>query len=284
MPSIHKTKVCATCGKAEGPHWARHWKDYHPGTEVTELLPGQAPTHPLDSNWLYLISDTKVQEVFIKAANKDVLPPFQNIIQEDTSLLNLGLSEPMQQYPEANDQSQWFVQQDQIQVLEEQKEQAEDDMDYSSTPTQDLFKMAECILQAIQERLGAKQRALRDRLTYAIKISESLKERHMRSIYIPQSGYHPSMTRVLNIEQVDTSFPRVGVISFQSGTKTLITPESRQLMDNIIKEQTRVRTQTKELERAIEAVRLISLPADLTLNNCHADIKLAECHLSKRQR
>jgi len=26
MPNKRSIKVCATCGKAEGKHWARHWK------------------------------------------------------------------------------------------------------------------------------------------------------------------------------------------------------------------------------------------------------------------
>jgi len=30
MPNTYKTKVCGTCGKAEGKHWARHWKQQHP--------------------------------------------------------------------------------------------------------------------------------------------------------------------------------------------------------------------------------------------------------------
>ena len=61
-------------------------------------------------------------------------------------------------------------------------------------------------------------------------------------------------------------------------------PESRQLMARIIKEQDRVRAQTKELECAIKCVRVISLPTDLSLNNCQADVHLATDQLSKRQR
>ncbi len=61
-------------------------------------------------------------------------------------------------------------------------------------------------------------------------------------------------------------------------------PESRQLMARIIKEQERVRAQTKELDSAIKGLRVISLPTDLSLNNCHADVHLAEGQLSKRQR
>ena len=51
--------------------------------------------------------------------------------------------------------------------------QEEDDMDYSSTPTQDLFKIAERTLQAIKERLLAKQSALGDHLNSALKNAHS---------------------------------------------------------------------------------------------------------------
>ena len=45
-----------------------------------------------------------------------------------------------------------------------------------------------------------------------------------------------------------------------------------------------VKTHTNELECAIKCLRVISLPTDLTLNNCQADVKLAKDKLSKRQR
>ena len=66
MPKIRKLKVCATCGKAEGQHWADHWKKRHPSIEPRELLPVEAPTHPLDSNWIYLIKDETTREQFLK--------------------------------------------------------------------------------------------------------------------------------------------------------------------------------------------------------------------------
>ena len=44
-------------------------------------------------------------------------------------------------------------------------------MDFSSTPTQDLFSIAEKTLQEIKERLVAKQKALNDRLTYVLDTS-----------------------------------------------------------------------------------------------------------------
>ena len=62
MPNIRKLKICAICGKAEGQHWAEHWKKRHTSIEPRELLPGEAPTHPLDSNWIYLIKDETTRE------------------------------------------------------------------------------------------------------------------------------------------------------------------------------------------------------------------------------
>lgn len=105
--------------------------------------------------------------------NKEVLPPTEDINQEDTSIFNLVDPEAMQDHQEANDQSEQLLHQDQMQVLDEEQEQAEDDLDYSSTPTQDLFKIAERTLQAIQERLVAKQSALGHRLTAALDSAES---------------------------------------------------------------------------------------------------------------
>lgn len=139
---------------------------------IKELVPGQAPTQPLDINWLYLIKDKETRKLFMDG-NKEVLPQTEDINQEDTHILNLGLPEAMQDHPEAHDQSDQILQQDQMQVLDEKQEQAEDDLDYSSTPTQDLFKIAERSLQAIQERLVAKQSALGDRLTAALNSAES---------------------------------------------------------------------------------------------------------------
>jgi predicted alpha/beta hydrolase family esterase len=72
MPKTYKTKVCSTCGKAEGKHWARHWKLRHPSEEINELLPGEDPSHPYDENWVYLIKDQKVKKLF-KNGYKEIL-------------------------------------------------------------------------------------------------------------------------------------------------------------------------------------------------------------------
>ena len=115
MPNTYKTKVCATCGKAEGKHWARHWKQQHPSEMINELVHGQAPTQPLDINWLYLIKDKEARKLFMDG-NKEVLPQTEDINQEDTPILNLGLPEARQDHPEAHDQSDQILQQDQMQV------------------------------------------------------------------------------------------------------------------------------------------------------------------------
>ncbi len=75
MPKTCKTKVCATCGKAEANNWARHWKLHHPSEVINELVPGEAPSHPYDENWVYLIKDPKVKELFRNS--------FKEVLQQD---------------------------------------------------------------------------------------------------------------------------------------------------------------------------------------------------------
>ena len=75
MPKTYQTKVCATCGKAEGKNWARHWKLRHPSEVINELVPGEAPSHPYDENWVYLIKDPKVKELFRNS--------FKEVLQQD---------------------------------------------------------------------------------------------------------------------------------------------------------------------------------------------------------
>jgi hypothetical protein len=96
--------------------------------------------------------------------------------------------------------------------------------------------MAERTLQEIQERLVAKQKALDDRLTNALKNAKSSEEAHVRRIYLAKAGCHLSMTRVLSFDQVATSFDTWGIPIVQCTTKESMTPESRRLMDSIIKE------------------------------------------------
>ena len=47
MPGLHRVKLFAICGKADGKNWVQHWTNNHPGSEMKELLPGETPSHPL---------------------------------------------------------------------------------------------------------------------------------------------------------------------------------------------------------------------------------------------
>ena len=76
MPKTYKTKVCSTCGKAEGKHWARHWKLRHPSEVINELVPGEAPSHPYDENLVYLIKDKRVKELYTNG--------YKEILQQET--------------------------------------------------------------------------------------------------------------------------------------------------------------------------------------------------------
>ena len=86
---------------------------------MKELVPGQAPTQPLDINWLYLIKDKGTRKLFMDGS-KEVLPQIEDINQEDTPILNLGLLKAMQDHPEGHDQSDQILQHDQMQVLDEE--------------------------------------------------------------------------------------------------------------------------------------------------------------------
>ena len=97
---------------------------------------------------------------------------------------------------------------------EEEQEGYGDILDFSSIPSQQLFNMAEKTLLAIQERLFAKERAVRDRLTRALNTAESTQEVLVRQVYKSQGGCHLSMSRVLHSEQVDHTFPNNAVESF----------------------------------------------------------------------
>jgi hypothetical protein len=94
MPKTYLTKVCATCGKAEVKNWARHWKLRHPSEVINELVPGEAPSHPYDENWVYLIKDPKVKKLFrnsFKEVHSQVVPPAkisETTIEEATKLFD----------------------------------------------------------------------------------------------------------------------------------------------------------------------------------------------------
>ena len=74
MPKAYKTKVCAICGKSEDAHWARHWKNQHPLSDIRELTPEEVPSDPYDESWLYLIKPLSLREVHESAAKIENVP------------------------------------------------------------------------------------------------------------------------------------------------------------------------------------------------------------------
>ena len=47
--------------------------------EIKELFPGEAPSHPFDDNWVYLIKNKKLKELF-KNGQKQ-FPPQEPFIE-----------------------------------------------------------------------------------------------------------------------------------------------------------------------------------------------------------
>ena len=97
MPTNHKIKVCSYCGKSEGKNWARHWNQQHPSEEIKELAPGQAPNTPFDENWLYIINDKTVQELFkTRARDTTTITPTQTINNQDQEEIKANDTQMMQ--------------------------------------------------------------------------------------------------------------------------------------------------------------------------------------------
>jgi hypothetical protein len=48
----------------EKSNWNRHWKNLHSMAEPRELLPGESPVNPIDVNWVFLIKDLKIRNLF----------------------------------------------------------------------------------------------------------------------------------------------------------------------------------------------------------------------------
>jgi len=79
MPKSYRNKVCSICGKSEGMHWARHWKNQHPTAAIKELVPGDVPLNPFDESWLYLIKPLSIRELYMTPAKIEEVPPIEVI-------------------------------------------------------------------------------------------------------------------------------------------------------------------------------------------------------------
>ena len=76
MPNNHSNKVCAVCGRVQGPHWVRHWSNNHPGA-IPHVLPlGGVPTEPFKEDWLKDIEPSSLRDEYMNAAKiLDEVPP-----------------------------------------------------------------------------------------------------------------------------------------------------------------------------------------------------------------
>ena len=106
MPKAYKTKVCAICGKSEDAHWARHWKNQHPLSDIRELTPGEVPSDPYDESWLYLIKPLRLREVHESAAKIEESPQTDNDISNSaTATIPEGRSQSPTKYIEIDVES-----------------------------------------------------------------------------------------------------------------------------------------------------------------------------------
>jgi hypothetical protein len=136
MPKAYKTKVCAICGKSKDAHWARHWKNQHPLSDIRELTPGEVPSDPYDESWLYLIKLLSLRKVHESAAKIEEVP--QADVDKSINVPALtpeGHSQSPTKYIEIDVESD-----DQEESKHDQPEPEEDP--FSDLPTQKLFKMA----------------------------------------------------------------------------------------------------------------------------------------------
>ena len=135
MSKIHKIKVCAHCGKSEGAHWARHWKNQHPLSEIRELTPGEVPSDPYDESWLYLIKPLSLREVHESAAKIEEVPrAYSDKSINVPATIPEGRSQSPTMYIEID------VESDEQEDSKHDEPEAEEDP-FSDIPTPKLFKM-----------------------------------------------------------------------------------------------------------------------------------------------
>lgn len=109
MPKSNSAKVCSICGKSETANWARHWKRQHPGTQISELLPGETPSEPFDENWLFLLQPLSLRELVMTPAKFQDASQNEKTVEHQDQLIGVeGISfdqKPTAQYIEIDVES-----------------------------------------------------------------------------------------------------------------------------------------------------------------------------------
>lgn len=106
----------------------------------------------------------------------------------------------------------------------------------------------------------------------------------MRHVYPTNGGSHLSMSRVLDVQCVDSTLPGFVVSTSQYTMKDKIDPSAQYTIDYLYSEQARVRSQMSSMTTMVDSLHAISLPTALTINECNAQIDVVEKALSVRSR
>ena len=92
------------------------------------------------------------------------------------------------------------------------------------------------------------------------------------------------MSRVLNEQQASSSVPEVVLSHIQCTTQRRIDPSSLNLINFLTGEQRMVRKNIAQLTSVKDTLKYISLPANLIINNGHAEVSTVVESLNKRRR
>jgi len=92
------------------------------------------------------------------------------------------------------------------------------------------------------------------------------------------------MSRVIPETCASSSYPDRILSSIQFGVKERIHPSTQFLIDELIREEKRVKQTFQDLGGVVDTLHSISIPTSLTINNSNAEIQVVEQALTIRNR
>ena len=107
---------------------------------------------------------------------------------------------------------------------------------------------------------------------------------HVRHLIPSHGGNHFTMSRVLSSLGATSSIPPTIAGSFKLFKHESMEPQSQLKFDDLYKESKRVKSRISALSTVIDTLRDISLPTELTINECNAEIQIVESSLSLRSK
>jgi len=106
----------------------------------------------------------------------------------------------------------------------------------------------------------------------------------VRHLYPASGGSHLAMSRVIPETCASSSYPDRILSSIQFGVKERIHPSTQFLIDELIREEKRVKQTFHDLGGVVDTLHSISIPTSLTINNSNAEIQVVEQALTIRNR